>query len=1350
MQTKKIEAVTIAVGLCAMLGVDAMPVQVEIPEAPFKMPAIPVAAFNDRDYSIVDFGAREGVKATDVFAAAMAACEAAGGGRVVVPKGSWLTGAIRFRSNCNLHLADGATLAFTDDPADYPEVFTTWEGIECYNHSPLIYAFGVTNVAITGKGTIAPRMDFWRTWFARPPEHMKATEHLYYWCSTNAPVEARRLLALDRAHMRPHLIQFNRCGNVLLDGFRIRESPFWMIHLYQSENCIVRNLDTYAHGHNNDGVDIESSRNVLVENCRFDQGDDGIVLKAGRNADGWRIGRPTENVVMRDCYLVNSHSLLGIGSELSGGIRNVWMTRCTVNDTYSMLRIKTSPRRGGFVENIWMDHCRGGRMTRVFNIFTQYSAQWNVFPDFELRRTAIRNVEIADCSAGECRRGLELEGDELLPPEGIRVRNVKIAKVSESLADVRNCLDVTIDGFSLLPEAANPSGCEPEHDETNGEPLPPPANASCVVSDGRCVLETARFQREIDDVAAQGGGRVVVPAGRHVVGQLDLKSNVELHLEKGAVLEGAVGLENYRVTALPYSEGTWSAVVSAIGVTNVAVTGEGEIFGNGTAWPQPEDYGGNQEGLRPRGVFFADCRDVRLSDFAVRDSACWGVVFKCCDGVDARRIRIDSHANANNDGFDVEAKNVVIADCDVDVGDDAVCLKSNTPDFVVENVLVSNVTARSHCNALKLGTASHGTMRNVLFVDCRTEAPKRDFTDRRFGRSCPWYVNDRRPVRFPGVGADEPSGMSALVVENVDGGTVENVTFRRIVANGTCTPIFIRAGTRSGRPCGTPPSDKYVLRDVLLEDVVGESLSAVASSITGVDGCRVKDVTLRNVRIVCRGGGDTAAERTRPVPEAAGKYPDAHMFDGPLPAYGLYARHVDRLALENVSFDLKPGTADGRDDKVFDDVTSPRYAGAVLPWVSEEEREAVRPTKPYRVENLWGLRPWPVGKCYTNETDFIKTNYDEAKAGEPGRDYDLPDPLAFSDGRKVANAADWAARRKEILAIFEREVYGRMPPAPDETTCELLSEQPTEDGFAWERRYRQWFRADRTGPCIDWLVLLPRFAKKPCPVILHLNYIGNDVAASGRTNHFVLPLGEIAARGAAFMSAHYRQISSDGPGENGEPFDGVFELWGPRDPSRTDNTGSIMAWAWGLCRGLDLAERISEIDAGRNMVIGSSRLGKAALLAAAFDERFQVCVPNQTGAIGSHLLRHDFGENIAVQRLFFPWWYCSGVWKWAGREREMPFDQHMLLACVAPRALLVEGFDCNWFDPRGEWLSVKAASPVWEFLTGKGVAVDDWPELHSDVAVRPPLGYARRTLAHGLAPYDWEWALDFAEGVWGK
>ena len=227
--------------------------------------------------------------------------------------------------------------------------------------------------------------------------------------------------------------------------------------------------------------------------------------------------------------------------------------------------------------------------------------------------------------------------------------------------------------------------------------------------------EAAKWQGEIDAAAAAGGGRVTIPAGRHPVGQLELRSNVELHLEKGTVLEGVVGLENYRVTTLPYSEGTWSAVVSAIGVTNVAITGEGEIFGNGQAWPQLVDYGGNQEGTRPRGIVFVNCRDILLEDFHLGDSPCWGVVLKNCDGVVARRVRVDSYCNVNNDGFDIEARNVIIDDCDVDSGDDAFCLKSNDPGFVMENVTIRRGVGRSTCNAFKIGTASHGVVRHIRF-----------------------------------------------------------------------------------------------------------------------------------------------------------------------------------------------------------------------------------------------------------------------------------------------------------------------------------------------------------------------------------------------------------------------------------------------------------------------------------------------------------------------------------------------------------------------------------------------------------------------------------------------------------
>ena len=430
-------------------------------------------------------------------------------------------------------------------------------------------------------------------------------------------------------------------------------------------------------------------------------------------------------------------------------------------------------------------------------------------------------------------------------------------------------------------------------------------------------------------------------------------------------------------------------------------------------------------------------------------------------------------------------------------------------------------------------------------------------------------------------------------------------------------------------------------------------------------------------------------------------------------------------------------------------VAAGAFAG--VSWVSDEEREFVR-RRTTHVDFIPGTPEGDAKRFYSNEerTEFVEFNYDEAKAGELGRDYSLEDPLAFANGRKLKDASEWPARRKEILALFGREVYGKMPPKPESLVVEMVSEKLTEDRFALERRYRMWFRADKTGPIIDWVVFIPKYAKHPCPVILHLNYKGNDVVASGKTNHYLLPLDGFTARGYAFMSAKYTQITSDGAKRGGDFFDGVCELWGNRDPKRADNPGTLIIWAWGLCRGLDLAERIPEIDAKRNVVTGSSRLGKAALLAAAYDERFKVCVPNQTGAVGVQLMKRDYGESLAGQRLSLAHWYCRAVWKYADDPRSQPFDQHLLLACVAPRALLLECYHKRWFDPKGEFMAAKAASPVWEFLTGRGLGLDEMPPPYDDVAVRPPFGYVRRTECHGLSAYDWKWTLDFADKVFAK
>ncbi len=422
-------------------------------------------------------------------------------------------------------------------------------------------------------------------------------------------------------------------------------------------------------------------------------------------------------------------------------------------------------------------------------------------------------------------------------------------------------------------------------------------------------------------------------------------------------------------------------------------------------------------------------------------------------------------------------------------------------------------------------------------------------------------------------------------------------------------------------------------------------------------------------------------------------------------------------------------------------------------------------------------------KLLDREVYVQEANYDASKIAP----YTLEDPLEFVDGTKVATPADWARRRREILDIFAREMYGAEPPKPEALITELVDRKVSVAGYAVRHRYRMWFRADRTGPCVNWVVWTPRFAKKPSPVISFLNYRGNhELVCDGdievqqgwcRNGKFVknnraieqirgrqqnqnedsvFPLQTIIARGYAVMSACYAEISPDPSQHEKEPefrqeifaYTGVFDLWPKREASRSDNITALGAWAWALSRGLDLAERIEEIDAKKAVVTGCSRLGKAALIAAARDERFAVCVPNQTGGGGVPLAKRDYGENVSTENRAFSHWYCTAYAKYAEAPwKTLTFDQHLFIATIAPRALLVQGFDSRWFDTEGEYLSVKAASPVWKFLGKSGMPDVAWPDDFDTSAIGKDLGYVRRSQNHGISAYDWMWLMDFADGV---
>ena len=407
-----------------------------------------------------------------------------------------------------------------------------------------------------------------------------------------------------------------------------------------------------------------------------------------------------------------------------------------------------------------------------------------------------------------------------------------------------------------------------------------------------------------------------------------------------------------------------------------------------------------------------------------------------------------------------------------------------------------------------------------------------------------------------------------------------------------------------------------------------------------------------------------------------------------------------------------------------------------------------------------------------------EVNYDESKVGP----YTLEDPLTFVNGKKVKNKKDWPRRREEILDIFQSEMYGRMPGAPDALVTEVTEEGTTLAGLANRRQIRMWFTNDKTGPAVNWLVVTPAKVKGPFPTVILLNYEGNHTVLpdleipvteawirgtdhkSSEAKRGILaspasitriPVDLLVARGYAVVTACYAELSPDPERGDKDPdgkplqeefaYTGVFSLWGQRDPSRTDNTTALNAWAWGLMRGMDLIEKDSLLDESRVVLTGCSRLGKAALIAGAFDERFPVVVPNQTGGGGVPLAKRNFGETITTEMRSFTHWYCKAYGRYAGHEDIMPFDQHLLLTCVAPRALLVEGFDQPWFDTKGEFLSIQAASPVWEFLGQPGLPKVSWPDDYDTSAIGPVLGYVRRDLDHGISMPDWLWMLDFAD-----
>ena len=313
-------------------------------------------AFAEKDFVITKYGAKgdADTDCTSAFAKAIDECSNAGGGRVVVPEGTYLTGAIHLKSNVNLYLEEGAVISFFTNTDDYlPVVYTRFEGTECMNFSPLVYAFGQENIAITGKGTLDGNGDNTNGWRWKWTQKSDVTD-LNKKGDDSVPVEQR--VFGDGHKLRPNMLQPYRCKNILIEGVTIKNSPMWHIHPVLSENITVRNVTVIGHGPNNDGCNPESCKNVLIEGCYFDTGDDCIAIKSGRNTDGRRVNVASENIVVRDCVMKDGHGGVVIGSEISGSARNIFAENC-VMDSPNLdrgLRIKTNSVRGGIVENVYM------------------------------------------------------------------------------------------------------------------------------------------------------------------------------------------------------------------------------------------------------------------------------------------------------------------------------------------------------------------------------------------------------------------------------------------------------------------------------------------------------------------------------------------------------------------------------------------------------------------------------------------------------------------------------------------------------------------------------------------------------------------------------------------------------------------------------------------------------------------------------------------------------------------------------------------------------------------------------------------------------------------------------------
>lgn len=403
-------------------------------------------SFPNKTYTIIKYGAKSNgiFDNTQAIKKAIQACSKNGGGMVLVPKGQYLTGAIHLENNVNLHLEDGAEIIFSTNPKKYlPLVHTSWEGTELMNYSPLIYAYKKTNVAVTGKGILNGQAssENWWPWCGSSRYGCKKGDpnqndplnrvRLVAMAEENIPVEQR--IFGEGHYLRPSFVEFFECKNVLIQDVKIENAPFWVIHPIKSTNVIVDGVTVQSHGPNNDGCDPEYSKNVVIKNCTFNTGDDCIAIKSGRDGDGRRVGIKSENIIVQNCKMIDGHGGVVIGSEISGGVSNVYVENCIMDSPNldRAIRIKTNSNRGGLIENVYVRNLEVGQVKETvlkLNMFYEvYGAKPGTFIP-QIQNIYLENIKVKN--AGKF--GILAKGYAESPIKNVNLRNVIIEKAEKA------------------------------------------------------------------------------------------------------------------------------------------------------------------------------------------------------------------------------------------------------------------------------------------------------------------------------------------------------------------------------------------------------------------------------------------------------------------------------------------------------------------------------------------------------------------------------------------------------------------------------------------------------------------------------------------------------------------------------------------------------------------------------------------------------------------------------------------------------------------------------------------------------------------------------------------------------